>query len=276
MQIGDESMIRVVCLAILFGLSACGSGPPQTPYPAFVQADELPDIFIAGMPGVRAQQLAGNPSTRRTSNRIQLPEGWNFTTGASPGKSVEIFVLAGEVQVGPLLMGSGGYAYVPPGSNGMQLATRDGAVLMYFLDDANDSAVIQTPLLMDSNLLKWTPVSEDPNELGRSVKVLRADPGSGARTWLEKIDPIATLPWQQSSVTREGYLVSGTYRDGECVDGEALAGDYLPGGYFHRTPGAVSGGPEAGTATSAVWFMRVLEKEALQEYPECVVLQVAE
>jgi len=269
-------MLRVMWLALLCGLQACASSQPQTPYPAFIQVDDLPGIFMAGMPGVSAKQLAGNPKTRRSSNRIVLPADWNFTTGAAPGKSVEIYVLAGEIRIADLTLDAGGYAYIPSGTVGLQMQTADGALLMYFLDDANERSVIQTPLILDSDLLTWKPLSEDPNDLGRSIKVLRADPGSGARTWLEKVDPIATREWQRSSVTREGYLVSGSYSDGECVNGESVTGDYMSGGYFHRVPGAMNGGPDAGTVAGAVWFLRVLEKETLQNFPECVPLQSAQ
>jgi hypothetical protein len=256
---------------MLWVLAGCAAGKPQTPYPAFIQVDELPDVFIAALPGVRAQQLAGNPSTRRSSNRILLPPDWSFTTGASPGKSVEIFVLAGEIEFGEFSLSAGGYLFMPAGSTGTQVSTTDGASILYFLDDADPRAVIQTPLILNSELVGWKPLSDDPNDLGLSVKQLRADPGSGARTWLTKIDPFATRGWQQSSTTREGYLVSGSYTDSECVNGEIMTGDYTAGGYFHRVAGALNGGPEAITPEGAVWFLRVLEKETLQTLPECVV-----
>ena len=260
-------------LAIKLLLSACAATAPQTPYPAFIQVDDLPIVFIAGLPGVRAEQLAGNPQTRRSSNRILLPADWQFTTGASPGKSVEIFILAGEVGLGDLTLGAGGYAYIPPGSTGLQMKTSRGASLLYFLDDADPSAVIQTPLILSSDLVSWTPLSESPNDIGLWEKELRADPGSGARTWLRKIDPHASQSWQQSSSTREGYLVAGSYRDSECINGEAVTGDYGTGGYFQRIAGAVYGGPDAASADGAVWFLRTLEKESLQTIADCVPVQ---
>ena len=267
------TLLAAVCLAVLSGLPGCAANKPQTPYPAFVQVDGLPDVFIAGLPGVRAQQLAGNPQTRRSSNRILLPADWHFTTGASPGKSVEIFVLAGEIGIGDLTLGAGGYAFIPSGSTGMQIKTERGALLLYFLDDANAKAVIQTPLILSSNLVGWTPLSESPNDIGLSVKDLRADPGSGTRTWLMKIDPVATQGWQQSSSGREGYLVSGSYRDSECINGEAVTGDYTPGGYFHRVPGAVYGGPDAASPDGAIWFLRTPENEMLKTLAQCAVVQ---
>ena len=230
----------------------------------------MPIVFIAGLPGVRAEQLAGNPQTRRSSNRILLPPDWQFTTGASPGKSVEIFVLAGEVELVDLTLGAGGYAYIPSGSTGLQMKTSQGASLLYFLDDADPSAVIQTPLILSSDLVSWTPLSESPNDIGLSEKELRADPGSGARTWLMRIDPIASQSWQQSSTTREGYLVAGSYRESECLNGEVVTGDYGPGGYFQRVAGAVYAGPEAASVDAAIWFLRTLEKESLQTMAGCM------
>lgn len=270
MNISDKFLLTAVNLMLLSTLGACAASAPQTPYPAFIQTEELPDVFLAGLPGVRAKQLAGNPKTRRSSNRITLPAEWQFTTGASPGKSVELFVLAGEIALGDFPLGPGAYAYIPPGSTGLQMRTSQGAMLLYFLDDADPRAVIQTPLILSSDLVNWMPVSESPNDLGLAVKELRADPGSGARTWLMKIDPVASQSWQQSSVAQEGYLVSGSYRASECINGEPMTGDYGPGGYFHRAPGAVHGGPEAASADGAVWFMRASEKESVRTLPACL------
>ncbi len=273
MNISCNALLRALCLALLSNLAGCASHAPQTPYPAFLQVEELPDIFIAELPGARAKQFAGDSRTRRSSNRILLPADWQFTTGASPGKSVEIFVLEGEIVLEDLTLGPGGYAYIPPGSSGLQMKTLRGASLLYFLDDADPDAVIQTPLILSSDLVSWTPLSESPNDIGLSAKELRADPGSGARTWLMKIDPFASQSWQQSSTTREGYLVAGTYRGSECVNGEAVTGEYVAGGYFYRNPRAIYGGPDAASADGAIWFLRAPEKESLQTLSGCTPVQ---
>ena len=39
-------MKRVLPLLALL-LAACASGPPEVPYPAFIQVDELDDVFMA-------------------------------------------------------------------------------------------------------------------------------------------------------------------------------------------------------------------------------------
>lgn len=232
--------------------AGCASGPPKLPYPAFVQADELEDIFMATLPGVRAKQFAGDPQTRRTSNRIDLPTGWQGTTGGAPGKSLEVFVLAGDLQVGDVKLGPGGYAHVPPGSFGFNLQTSDGARILYFLDDVDPLATIRSPLILDTGLVDWQPTDID----GVTVKDLRSDPGNGARTWMMRVEPGAAMPWQSSSVIREGYLASGQFQGSECVAGEAFTWTYSRGGYFYRPADALHGGPEAQAITESVWILR--------------------
>jgi hypothetical protein len=216
-------------------------------------------------------KFAGDPQSRRSSNRLQLPAGWKWTTGASPGKSVELFVVSGEVVLGSMAVPPGGYAYIPPGFTGSNISTDSGAVVLWFLDDANPDAVIQTPLIMDSGLVDWRTVSDDVQDFGILIKELRHDPGSGARTWLLQITPGAVQGWQKSGSVMEGYLLSGLYRHSECVNGEVVSHDYTPGGYFLRPPGAVNGGPDAVATSSAIWYLRSIGKSAAQTVAACTI-----
>lgn len=252
-------------------ITGCASGPPTTPFPAFVIVNELPDSFIAGLPGVRAKLLTGDTRTRQSGSRIRIPPDWEFSSGASPGLSVEVFVLSGELKLGEYSLTEGGYAYVPSGSTGLPMRSDNGATILYFLDSANDAAVIQTPLITNAALLSWESPVFNYGSDGLSEKVLRADPGSGTKTWLLKLDPGARQSWQSSNQPHEGYLLSGSTMGSECVNGEVLSAEYFPSGYFHRPPGAVHGGPEATTAVGAVWFMRVPANERIAVVDDCVV-----
>jgi hypothetical protein len=255
----------------LLMLSACSSGPPQLPYPAFIQVSELEDIFMASLPGIRAKQLAGDPQTRRTSNRIDLPPEWSGTTGGSPGRSLEIFVIAGKMTIADIALGRGGYAFLPAGSLGFNLRSTDGARILYFLNDVDPDAVIRSPLIINASLLQWAATST----MGVLRKELRMDPGNGSKTWLLKIEPETTLPWQTSSVLREGYLVDGSYQHSECVAGQVHTAQYTPGGYFYRPANTINGGPEAKALTEAVWFLREVQGGVEQVVPGCVVLEDA-
>ncbi|MDX1517189.1 MAG: hypothetical protein R3288_10140 [Woeseiaceae bacterium] len=245
------TIATVVTLCTLVTAGCAGGRPPALPYPAFIPTDELPDVFLAALPGVRAKQLAGDMHTRTASNRVDIPPDWTGSTGGSPGKALELFVMSGELRVGDIALGAGGYLYVPPGSLGFRLASDHGARILYFLNDVPATSVIRAPLLLDSNLVEWQETSP-----GIFTKVLREDPGSGARTWLYRVTPVGVVPWQSSTVGREGYLLRGQYRHSECLDGLAATGEYGPGGYFRRPPGAINGGPESRAETESVWFLR--------------------
>lgn len=272
MKLKISSIKVCAALAGIICLSACASGPPPVPYPAFIEVDELPDIFLAGMPGTRAKLLSGDPRSRRSSIRLALPADWNFSTGALPDKSVEIFVLEGAIKLGEFDLATGGYAFLPSGTLGMSMSTQSGAVLMYFLDNANPTSVIQTPLIMDDSLLEWSPVSEGIEGFGVSEKVFRADPGSGAVTRLVKVEPGALQGWRKRSVTEEGYFIAGNYQHSECVNGEVATELYAKGGYFMRPPGAVNGGPESKSFEPSVWLLRVPSTGPVAQVDACTAV----
>ena len=250
--------------ALLVLLASCASGPPSLPYPAWIDVDDLPDAFVAGLPGARAKQLAGDARTQRGSYRVEVPADWSFTTGASPGHSIEIFVLAGALQLGEFPLAAGGYAWLPAGMPGMSMRSANGALMLYFVDDADPRAVIQTPLISSSHLVDW-----QQQDIGVALKELRADPGSGARTWLLRLSPEALLDWQKSSQPVEGYLLSGAIDYSECSNGKVVTAAYLPGRYFLRPSGTVHGGPATRTASGATWFLRVAGTETIDTLNGC-------
>jgi hypothetical protein len=246
-----------ISLAAAAHLSGCAASPAsRVPYPAFVQAQELDDAYTAALPGTRAKQLFLDGRHGNASLLLLLPADWTWNAGGAPGKSVEIYVLEGEIMLGDLALLPGNYAWLPPGSTALPMSTDSGARLLYFMDDVDPQAVIRTPLFMSREVVPWQPLSEDPADAGLQRKVLRADPGSGARTYLLMIAPEAGRRWYESSVATEGYLLSGDYHVSECVAGEAVTGTYSPSGYFRRPAGAVSGGPESGSDSGAVWLIR--------------------
>ena len=261
--------LLVLTISVFSALATgCASGPEAPTYPAFVISDVLPDLFLATLPGVRAKQYTGDARNRSASNRIHLPTGWSGTTGGEPGKALEIFVLAGELRLGDVALTKGGYAYVPPGSLGFNMQSEEGATMLYFLSDLNPDGVIRTPLILDSDLVDWHPT----DNVGVFAKDLRADPGSGARTWLMRYEPEAQIPWQSSAALLEGYLVSGQFQDSECVAGQGYTGIYWPGGYFHRPGDSVHGGPQAMALTESVWFFREGRKPKIDFDVTCEVV----
>jgi len=255
----------LITFLTILAVAGCASGPPALPYPAFVQVDELEDVFVASLPGVRAKQLAGDPMTRRSSKRIDLPPDWSGTSGGAPGRSLEIFVLQGSLNIADIELGPGGYAFLPSGSLGFNLSAPSGARILYFVNDVDPESIIRSPIIIDAGLLDWE-ASDNP---GQWVKELRNDPGNGAMTWLLRIDTGASLPWEITSATREGYLVSGSYQHSECDTGTVLTWQYLPGGYFFRPANVINGGPAASATIEAVWLLRRSEAASTTPVPTC-------
>jgi hypothetical protein len=254
----------LVCLTAVLAGCAGSSGRPDLPYPAFVDSDSIPDAFLAALPGVRAKLYSSDIRTEAMSARVDLPEQWSGTTGVAPGKALELFVLTGSIEMSGFRLGPGGYAYVPPGSLGFNLSTQDGARVLWFLDEVPESAVIRTPIVLNSGLVDWKAQAD-----GTSRKLLREDPGSGATTWLVRIDADPRA-WHVSSVTREGYLLAGRHRLAECWAGEGYVAEYEPGNYFRRPAGTPAGGPDAAVIEQAVWFLREREESDVTSVPDCI------
>lgn len=258
-----------LCVATLSLIGACAGKAPQVPYPVYMHASEISDTFMAGFPGTRAKVFSEDVRSRRASMMLQLPSDWSFGTGATPGKTLEIYVLTGDLKLGEFELGPGGYAFLPSGSMGVGMSSVNGALLLYFIDDVQPEAVIQTPIISDSGLLTWRSASDAIDDFGISTKELRSDPGSGARTWLLKIEPGAVQDWQQASAPQEGILLSGQYRHSECGADGIVRGEYLEGGYFLRPSNSVNGGPESAAMLTSIWLMRVPSHVSLTRNMTC-------
>ncbi len=254
-----------VLLSVSAGIAGCSTSPPKLPYPAFVQTDELSDVFLATLPGTRAKRYIEDYSTRTGRYRVNLPPSWSGTTGGVPDATVELFVLEGEVSVGDIKLIPGGYAYLPSGSLGFRLASNPGAQILYFLSGQDPTAVIRSPLILDGVETRWQEIAP-----GVSQYILRSDPGSGARTWLLKTTAEAEAVWTSSTATREGYLVSGAHTISECFEGEVKTGDYLPGGYFLRPANTLNGGGSTGTKNGSVWFLSESSSASVTASEACI------
>ena len=264
-------LLTLPFVSLFLLLASCASTPPRLPYPAFIQTDDLSDVFMATLPGVRAKRYAEDYATQTGRYRIDVPADWSGTSGGMPQAALELFVLEGELEVGDLKLIPGGYAYLPSGSLGFRLASASGARMLFFMSAEPPSAVIRSPLILDGVEASWQEIAP-----GVSTRVLRFDPGSGARSWLLRTTAEAAPEWETSSVAREGYLVSGTHTMSECHNGEERTGDYRPGGYFLRPPNTIYGGGDTTVARESVWFLRELSSGSVVETGACIATAVAE
>jgi hypothetical protein len=83
----------------------------------------------------------------------------------------------------------------------------------------------------------------------------------------------AVIPWQSSSASLEGYLVSGRFQQSECVNGLPYTDIYFPGGYFKRPADTVYGGPEAAVLAESVWFLREKREATISDDVVCEVVE---
>lgn len=258
-----------VSLLLVLGLTGCASSPSSVPYPAFIQTDDLSDVFMATLPGVRAKRYAEDYATRTGRYRVDLPADWTGSSGGMPDAALEIYVLAGEMTVGDIKLIPGGYAYLPSGSLGFRLASSSGARVLYFMSAEDPAGVIRAPLILDGVMADWEDVAP-----GQSIRVLRHDPGSGARTWLLRTTAEATPEWQSVSAAREGYLVSGSQTMSECFEGKESKGSYEPGGYFLRPPNTIYGGGETKVENETIWFLREMSSGTVVVTGACIETSV--
>ena len=199
-------MIRNACWTVLGALllTACASKPPEPPFPAFLQVGELSDVFLASLPGVRAKPLAGDPQTRRMGNRIDLPAAWKGTSGGEPGRSMEIFVLQGDLSLADIELGPGGYAFLPAGSLGFiptAVGRDSGQDILDYLSGRPKSAFGEA-----IRTLHWSVSLAFPDRSVRTVLITSSHPSEG------KTSVASCLAWVQSRAGQNVLLIDADTR----------------------------------------------------------------
>ncbi|WP_405237961.1 DUF4437 domain-containing protein [Lentisalinibacter orientalis] len=246
----------------LVALAAAGCAsqePPPPTFIGFIQAQTAPVEPWSPYPGVTARRLSADEFTGRSAIHLSVPLGWRWTGMVNGAFTREWLVLEGRVQAGERQLQGGDLLYVPPGAQPPSITAVRPAKMLVFTDPADPASGLGQIFVASARSLPWRPgtVARDAGvPLDLSVKDLKNDPGTGARTWLVKIGPGVEVPWESHSVVEEGYLLEGDYRLSECLPEGRKDGDYLPGGYFWRPANWIHSGPDSGTDGGAVWLMR--------------------
>jgi quercetin dioxygenase-like cupin family protein len=245
---------------------------------AWVQEQALPWTRTDTFEGVPVRVLSADASLGRYAGVLDVPAGYRREAGAPVPVSTEFYVLEGTLQFGLETLGARDYAFVPPGVDLPELRSASGArVLVFHSPSVADAEVLALQQAQGASVTRdrdarWSPgtVSQAAGvDVPLEIKHLRKDPHTGARTWLVRIAPGTTVPWERHSTTEEGFLLEGDYRLAECSRAGSMVGDYAPGGYFHRPGGILHSGPESGTRRGAVWLMRSPGTLDVQFYTEC-------
>jgi len=209
--------------------------------------------------GLDGQVLSVDPASGAASLRLRLARGLTRPGGYGDAE-LELYVLAGAIELGGARHGAGSYLCVPPGVALPPLASPRGAELLAFSnggppgftasDSDHPSAARDGLIALDAaGALRWEAGGGYPAARpGRLVKVLRSAPGSRALSCLIALAP----QYRHEAIgyhdcATESYLIAGDYWS-------LQAGACAAGSYAWRPPW-VNQGP-ARSERGALLFLR--------------------
>lgn len=212
------------------------------PFIEFVQAQALQwHSGLAGdaRRGVDVRRLSHDRDTGACSLVLRYPAGWQSPEPHHLDVDEEIFVLHGDLQIGPTTYSDKCYAHLPAGYDRRSARSEHGAVVLTFFsgEPRYIAGVAPTGLLDASRLVEyvdgysgeWGGNFHPQFPPGAGRKFLRRDPIDGEETWL-----LGTMPLrsgrrpEKHPVVEEMFLLSG-----ELV---GHVGVMQAGAYFWRPP----------------------------------------
>ncbi len=218
------------------------------PHIEFIQSQVLPwseGLYAGTRQGVQSKTLSVDDEKGSASVLVRYPPGWVQPGPGYLNADEEFFVLEGSLDINGQSYGEYGYAHLPAGYSRQSFTSRTGAVAVTFFSGEPDwSAGEAAPVMYDQKrLVEYIDGlnqpydndfsrmgSDDVNQNGIALKLLREDPYDREQTWL--LGAIAFWPGgavEIHPVVEEMFLVSG-----EIVGN---FGSMKTGAYFWRPPG---------------------------------------
>lgn len=241
-----------------------------------VAGDETPVFYVrtaalgpepiaefAGFPG---KVLSRNAGTGRLALELQIPAGFRDRGAREPGdRSFEVVVLDGQLGFGKESLGPRDFGYMPAGLWRPKLTSASGARLLAFFDPAPADPAIRTRLRdIGGYVTRYAESHWNPGSLSQAagfdlkleIQHLKKDPLSGARTWLVRLAPPVTMPFEVHSAAEEAYVLAGRFSQPECMPDGIRNGIYEANSYFYRPGGIPHSGPGAGPIEQTTFLMR--------------------
>ena len=191
-------------------------------------------------PGVTARKLHRDRATRRVTALVRMAPGAGYPVHAH-ADTEELYLLAGELQVGDIRLRTGDYCAAVPGSRHVLSVSPMGCTFVVHASEddrvGNDApGSTKGIVVVHADDGSWQPGPPD----GVSYRVLGKDSARGTLTSLVKMAPGAVIPAHRHHVAEQVYFLEG---DGQ-VAGEVLGpGDYyrVPAGTVHQPSTTRSG-----------------------------------
>jgi hypothetical protein len=216
-------------------------------------------------PGVKVKRLSEDSQTGRFAVYAKFPAGLKIIQPQISEQSVDLVMLAGELEFGQSTLGKYDFAFLPPGTEPPHLVSSEGAEALVFFDPpVDDPLLVARQRERGSYVTKFDPENWQTAMLAKSagatadlkIMHLKQDPDTTARSWYVKLDGSMTVPWEVHSMAEEGFLMEGGYMLAECLPERTVIGEYHQGGYFWRPGGIPHSGPDSGPRESVIWLQR--------------------
>jgi hypothetical protein len=278
-------MPRFRLLAATAVLTLANAAPPVPSFAApseqgsvlFRQADATkvhPIKALRNLPG----RTLRNAGSNGLAVEIRFARDLEDSRIVSHADGIEFFVLAGDISLGTVRLGTGDFAYIPANNAYGPFRASAGTKILVFSKGAATLSVAKAV----GNTAAWTVVrsatmpwsrsttgAEAGTALAIDVKFLWADPTTGRSTFLARMDAGTVIPWESHPVDEEGYLISGAHDVEECPPSGLVHGRYSPGGYFFRPPNLIHMGPRSVNPIESIWLIRTSGTLADHFYAAC-------
>ena len=238
----------------------------------FRNASEVPATGIEALGGINGR-LINDASDGRQVAVVDLAPQEVFELPEVRRHTIELLVLGGELLWLGRTLRYLDYGYWPQKAGALSWrGGKQGARLLLFLDPPRDRDSPKGRIQRNSDK-DWLPATVALRDAGIALaletKDLLYDAVSGQRTWLLRVDPDFSIPWEVHTSAEEGFLIAGDFRVGECLPEGPVVGGYLPGGYFYRPAGRVHSGPSSGSDQGALWVLRTPTELTVEFLDSC-------
>ena len=251
--------VSAAALLPLLFLSACAPVAPQIePAVLFLQAQDVSLTTAEPHLALPARVLRRSPDGALRALLVETADRASTTLQLPPDRAVEIVVAHGALSVDSEPLDRFDFLRAE-GVAAMTLELQAGARLLVFFDDIRPRDEARVAIVRDDDT-HWVP-GLAMREAGRDdvpLEILhyRNDARNGARSYLVRVQPGLTIPWERHTVAEEAYLLEGDFSIAECLDGQIERFDYREGGYFYRPPGIAHNGPDSGSRGGAIMLIR--------------------